>query len=174
MSRRYGRNQKRRAREALAEAHQATELRAKQLQWSQEQRSVLRKEIDAAKKLLPNGSALFEPGAMRTHLKRGDRVMAHLQDEAPSSIDHWAIEASAECMRVERTPLDVLLTDTVVNQLRDQLHFHVEFADGTWAYACTRQMLMRLTRKELVHQISKELAVKIADDLDRIHGGRRQ
>jgi len=72
MSRRFGRNQRRRAREEAAflnaeleRFHKAFELEKGISSILSHKVGVLQEEIDRAKDLLPEGSILFEPGEFR-------------------------------------------------------------------------------------------------------------
>ena len=64
MSRRFGRNQKRRFREDLAKAREAYDMQTGLLRHVSNKRQELADQIDRAKRLLQAGSVLLEPESL--------------------------------------------------------------------------------------------------------------
>lgn len=169
MSRRYGRNQKRRAREQIAAlAAESTRLAEAEAmsrglaEHLSRKAAELRSEIERAKRMLPEGSVLFGPGKMSLDGVPCERIRA--QTRLPINVEFIGAEAvpMSQCGIVE---LDLLLTETVVDQMRDQLHFDVKFADGRWCYSISRKGLHRFNRRDLVSTISMALAKQMTADL---------
>jgi hypothetical protein len=167
MSRRYGRNQKRRARAEIAQLMADLERSAGIARRFADKSARLDREIERAKSLLPLGSVLISEPATFCD---GGEPREHMQVCSHGPLpDLLASDAHAEaCSLQQDIPLDMLLTDVLIDKVRDELHFQVEFAGQIWRYGITRAGLRRLGRRELVAMISKKLAQQISVDLDRM------
>ena len=164
MSRRYGRNQKRRAREEAARLREAVDMANGLARYTTQKNHDLQDEIDRAKELLPEGSILLEPGTIKTGSTTDVPIRMCVHGRVPDSIS----ARQAETFAMRSVPLDVLLTDVVLDQLQDKLHFNVLFADGVWRYSVARRALMNGppgTEKRLIADISRRLATQLILDL---------
>ncbi|PIM52121.1 hypothetical protein CS062_16340 [Roseateles chitinivorans] len=118
MSSRFGRNQRRRAREEQArlieQLHQVSSTLTCTTKTAIERGQhlhALTREIEAAKAMLPRHSALMRPQAMKVGGERRDQVYADpFFDESPS-LERFDAAMPMEAVSFERVPLDVLLTD---------------------------------------------------------------
>ncbi len=174
MSRRYGRNQKRRAREEIARLHDVVEQKSEALTMQtelarhiRERKDEIQAEIDTAKDMLVTGCVLLEPASMEIGGPVRDQVIVPLMPPMPSLSQLMSCAMPMEAV-IHTMPLDVLLTQAVVDQYADALHFHVKFAEGRWSYAISRRAIDGMTRQQLAKRLSRELAHKMADDMKGI------
>lgn len=171
MSRRYGRNQRRRARDERSRLCRDL-LRAQQDR--QLTKALLREaehELDEARSLLPSFSALFAPEPLQLRDAVRERIVLRSQDLA--AMTHLPVGASAQ-WSVQYVPMHVMLTDAVLDSVKGHLHCRVQFADGRWGYSVSSEALRSMPRKQLVGRLSIELARQIGRDLSRLPvGGRR-
>ena len=174
MSRRFGRNQRRRAREE--QARLANELgkvsdtlafttktaieRGKHLH-------ALTREIEAAKAMLPEYSALMRPQAMKVGGKRRDQVYSDpFFDESPS-LERLDAAMSMEAVSFERIPLDVLLTDVERDYLKSTLHARVQFAGADLFYAISPAAMRAMRSPDLAERLAQEIARQMVPALMR-------
>lgn len=161
MSRRFGRNQKRRFREELAKAREAYDMQSGLLQHVSDRRQALEDEIAYAKRVLRNGSVMLEPAELRLDCSDQEQLNYHTE----SLPNYLAADDAPISMVMEHIPLSVLLTDSDIDQFSDRLHFRVRFADGQWRYAITKRAIQTMPKADLIRRISQELARAIADEL---------
>lgn len=162
MSRRFGRNQRRRMREQVASLQGAMEMDRGLLRHQSWQLDALRNEISRAKRMVGHHSALFEPESMRlSGPKRGA-----IESYVSPPMDFAAVsDLRADSLTTTRIPLDVMLTRVDEGELDMCQHVRVQFGDGIWGYAISRAAMLRMPRRDLVEIVSKELAALIARDL---------
>ncbi|WP_067070385.1 hypothetical protein [Roseateles chitosanitabidus] len=162
MSRRFGRNQRRRAREAQAqltvELNKTSDALSLTTRLSIERGrrvAILEGEIQRAKAMLPSSSALFGPTAIADSGERRDRV--YLGSAPPFSLDDLSSEAMQPPQMVT-VPLDMLLTDVVRDSVARQLHARVQFAGVDLVYGISPEALDSMPIDQLRDRLSKELA----------------
>ena len=170
MSRRYGRNQKRRAREAIAslaaaniEAKHDARLQRGLLTKFHGELSQAREEIRRAKAMLPLGSILGEPSTLIDSRPPTTDVRVEVLPFGGMNIGDDAMS-----YRFESIPLDVLLTDSVLDEMNDRVHFDVRFAGNRSGYAISRSALQAMGGYDLIRMLAKNLAAHILADLKRI------
>jgi len=171
MSRRFGRNQRRRAREEVARMdaevariNQAFEMEKGLCQEISKKAARLQEEINRAKDLLPEGSILFEPGEFRLN----GPANAPIHMPVLGNVGYRPSDAIPKFETFRSIPLTVLLTEAVLDELSGQLHFNVQFADGKWRYSVDRRALVGSadTRRRMVEEISFRLAKQLVIDLN--------
>lgn len=162
MSRRFGRNQRRRARERIAELEQAYARESGLLQYTTSRIDALEGEIRRAKRLVGANSFLFDPLKQAIREPRGGRttIEAHVMREL--SIDEMASEA-----RFERIPLDLVLTRVNRDELTGAVHCIVHFAGREVCYAISGLALASVHYSELPDFIHRNIAPTMAEELAR-------
>lgn len=181
MSRRFGRNQRRRAREEqarlsadLAKVSNTLSFTAKTAMERGRQLHALTREIEAAKAMLPEHSALMRPQAMKVGGECRDQVYADpFFDESPS-LERFDAAMPMEAVSFERIPLDVLLTDVDRDQLKRQLHARVQFAGTDLFYAIGPAALRARRSPDLADRLAQEIARQMVSALMRELGLSRR
>lgn len=184
MSRRFGRNQRRRAREALAQA-------GEQLRQAEDKASRFSEALEMDRALLRNvqselagrNAFIREVGEIvgrtaiiagqpvklnyKHHAKRGEmrgygdgsiivEPYQPLSFSLSDSIEH------ASLTRVQYETMELLDVSVVADQMRDMMQAYVTLADETLVYGITRSALGKLSRNELVHRLTSEIATQLA------------
>jgi hypothetical protein len=173
MSRRFGRNQRRQARERIAALEQAIVMDRGLLAHVSERKRQLEQEISDAKRIVGHMSVLFEPGATRLDgPARGKmQLFSHsavMEDGAPF------FHAQSKTI-----PLDVMIATLKSKSggaFDDAVHCKVMFDDRCWRYAISEAALHAIPEDILVERVTRELAMTIGKDLAKLtpgHGQRR-
>jgi hypothetical protein len=176
MSQRFGRNQRRRAREALVAAnHRIADLELAHVLDSglladmSERLCAIRQEIDDAKAIAGPMSILFPvEHEFRPGVKSTDRqpLSIDIPGRMPDSFICDSPTGSIEELRYSRLTLETLVLKIRPDVLHECVHVNVEFADGVWRYGLTRPAWYALPherRQRLIAQvIPKELAREVA------------
>ena len=169
MSKRYGRNQKRRARERIAQLEAARVMDQGLLAHVRRDLNEAEQVIDHARKVLGNDVAL--PPIERGHHPNplgGDfqtpeqvRSLSWFDERSPVLLEHKAIQMRQLLSRIEFR-----------DQPRDNsraVHFYVRLDDGNVAYAIDERAFSQMHRDELAATlqgpIAKALARLLADHL---------
>lgn len=172
MSRRYGRNQKRRAREALAIV-QATAERAlsdaERYRSAQEMaegllkhNSMLRKslqdQLDDAKEYLQAFSAVLPPQTFKLdgEARHGFRMPV----VEPLSLD-FGCDVFTSTAMLQTVHLETLLAKVDLDRLRQHMHCNAYFAGVQMAYSADLQTLRTMPPRQLVEHMARSLAVQI-------------
>jgi hypothetical protein len=174
MSKRFGRNQRRRAREALQHAT------AEAARWehayvlchglavSQGQKiHQLERAVDDAKQIAGQMSVLFPAEEFSTDAKppkHGERFMVDIAER----LESMAVEPSiTDWQRAEfrRTPLALLVAKIHPGAIEACMHVRVEFADEVRAYGITAAAWQSLTRAQRIDRLRYELSHEFADAL---------
>lgn len=189
MSRRFGRNQRRRAREALASA-QAEAVRmtvayemAKGLAEHQgrtisELKAILREATDIAGRMciafpVDESIRVEWPKPPTRWQAKHERVQAHVPMtlEQCMALPDDDIQAMTAAMPVEHLP--VLLTYIEPDALHRQVHARVQYSDNAVGYAIGEKSIALLTRQELERRIYSFIAPDIARHLSHELKGKK-
>lgn len=162
MSKRFGRNQRRRAREEQARLSAALEMSQGLARHLSESRASLESEIEDAKEFACRFSAAFEPQAWDLGGPRRGRVEVY--EEPRFSFEAAMSPAEAT---IQRLPLQMLLAEVDTDPFRSAMHCRVRFGDGTWGYGMTDQAIRSMPRRRFVELVAKSLAEQIAMDLGK-------
>ncbi len=189
MSKRFGRNQRRRAREALAQAH--AELQERELASRETLRGAemaLVAYIEARDKLKEAEDFMREVASIvgRESIIAGEPtplMVGMTKDEAASygigyspraevpTFDITATDMSIEQMRYEI--LTVLDVKAVRDVMRACVNLRVTFSDKTIGYTLSQMAIARMTKSELHARLAPEIAHDISRALvNEIKGGR--
>lgn len=173
MSRRFGRNQRRRARETIAALETqakslklASKMNAALLAQVSERKRQLEQEISDAKRIVGRMSVLFEPETKR--LDGPARSPMHL-------FTHSAVVKEAQAFfhdRSKTVPLPVMLSRMNKDSLDMAVHCKVLFGDGQWGYAISEEAVLATPEDVLVERIARELAMTIGQQLAQVKPGR--
>lgn len=174
MSRRYGRNQRRRARERIAELEQDHAARTQShamdralLAHAGERNRALAEIIDLVRVELPNHPLLpvhrrpeYDFSAMEQEIQRGHPAHVPLLPPAPTFVGH----SSAASMDTDLlyAEMAVLLVDTNFSALRGQVHMNVRLGREAVAYAISTQALMTMDPRRLESILTREIARALA------------
>lgn len=166
MSRRFGRNQRRQARERIAALEQAVAMDRGLLAHVSERKRQLEQEISEAKRIVGRMSVLFEPETKR--LDGPARSPMHL-------FTHSAVVKEAQAFfhdRSKTVPLPVMLSRMNKDSLDMAVHCKVLFGDGQWGYAMSEEAVLATPEDVLVERIARELAMTIGQQLAQVKPGR--
>lgn len=174
MSRRFGRNQKRRMREELlgavavadyleirlAECRKASERDRALLRHQSEQISHLRSIMTDAIRIAGEMSVIFPPNNMEVRGPARGRVMAR-QPTRP-----FLPKSPADFFKMEIGAIDhelkVMLHSIRPERLRASIHVRVTFGDGDWGYAISEAALLDTPLDILSRRIGEELGRFVA------------
>lgn len=160
MSKRFGRNQKRRAREEISKLKQKeSDLQV----WVAMHRSLLEKntnlvlalkeEISEAKRIAGHMSVMFNPPTVKIHGDIRETVYADAMQPMRNPGD-----PVPETMRWERIPLDVLIAGIQGDAFDRAIHFRAEFDGNRVAYALAHGAYGLIPRDVLIKRMARALA----------------
>lgn len=170
MSARFGRNKRRRARQQIealqAKATEDAVAIIKMDNWVAQtrgllehvgrQRDALQDQVDTARMMLPEGSVLFEPRAVRHGGRPGDAVLLE-RSELVSLEPIGSIDAiSKRSVRAE--PLETIIARIRPDEIEGRVHAIIDYADGSKAYGITREVIESTSREGLVELMMRNFA----------------
>jgi hypothetical protein len=162
MSKRWGRNQRRRAREEQARLGEALEMAQGLARHLSEQKRHIEDELDDAKYFAVRFSAAFKPESWELVGPKRDRI--EVEEQQPLEYD-FSATAPMQSLTFRRLPLRMLLSEVKQEHFRRALHCRVKFGDGEWGYGITEQAIVNMPRERLVNLISREIARQIANKI---------
>lgn len=176
MSRRYGRNQRRRARERIAELEQqganlnrALAMDRALMAKMRERNRALGEIIDVVREELPNHPLL--PVDERARDCSGMAQAVHRGEPArvfvPKPMPAFSAEVSALVMDTERLYAEVvaLLADTDLSAMRNEVHMRVRLGREVVAYAISTAALQTMNPERLQDVLQREIAGALARSL---------
>lgn len=166
MSKRFGRNQRRQARERIAALEQAITMDRGLLAHVSERKRQLEQEISDAKRIVGRMSVLFEPEVRR--LDGPARSPMHM-------FTHSAVMDEGQAFfhnQSKTVPLPVMLSMVNKDGLDMAIHCKVLFGDGQWGYAISEEAVLATPEDVLVGRICQELAMTIGQQLKEVKPGR--
>lgn len=152
MSRRFGRNQKRKMREQLAFAADALDEARQGRKRLKDMLDDVSQELDDAKRIAGSMSALFQPQAMKMRGSVREYVEVVAQHH-PLSLDSMDTLKEIRSMR-----LPVLLSHVDQDRLRELVHIRVHYENNVVGYGMTQEMLQIVPKDILVRRIGNEIA----------------
>lgn len=175
MSRRFGRNQRRRAREAIAAAEGRIENLSAALECDRALLASQRRKLGEAEAFQREVAEIVgreaiiagKPVCLDYEFARyGDSIEFVPKQSFPAisllnSVEHAHVE------RVRSETLHLLDVDVVADELRYQIHARVRLAGSQAGYAISASALRRMPEKKLVPKIAEEIAVLLVRDLKR-------
>lgn len=166
MSKRFGRNQRRQARERITELELAIQMDRGLLAHVSERKRQLEQEISDAKRIVGRMSVLFEPEAKR--LDGPARSPMHM-------FTHSAVMDIGMAFfhnQSQTVPLPVMLSRVDKRTLDMAIHCKVLFGDGQWGHAISEEALLATPEDVLVERITRELAMTIGQQLAEVRPSR--
>lgn len=166
MSKRFERNQKRRAREAIAEASAAAERY--RVAWNREsqllahvtrRKEALERAFDDILEMLPVGSSLLPPEtiAVHPHADPLDPIMLEVRERFRFG---WK-DSYQSSPRVER--VHALVASIEEDRLQDfGVHAMVDFGGQRYAYAISDKALRHVPKQRLTELIRETIAKQLA------------
>lgn len=162
MSKRFGRNQKRRMREQLENLGNAEKMSRELAKHYGDKFRDAKDEIEEAKRIIGENSALFTPQRQRvdSRSRRYDVAMM-------PAIEMYDVGRMPANLSYKRISLPVMLLEVqekdkeAFARLGNQIHMRLHFADDTIAYACDAEALRYIG----VNNIAREIARLLHDKL---------
>jgi len=179
MSKRFGRNQRRRAREALAAAESEAErfktahaMASGLLEHVSEKKRDLEQEIQEAKSMVGRYSALFGPKTTAQHHRAHPGARFRLLADTGMDSPFAELGDEPTTARDVMTLIDLpgMLASVAHDELKCNVHVLVEYDGGRWAYHVDRRTLMAMGKSRAIREISRYLAMEIGAEL---FGARR-
>lgn len=181
MSRRFGRNQRRRAREALAVAASeaerfkvAYEMNVGLLSHVSAAKRELEDELEQAKEMVGRNSysALFAPESIyRVEVRADARMRLDLRPVSELGDLGAPMEAIGD-MTFTTVSLPTMLASAQLEDFRRNLHVLVQYEGGRWAYHVDRPTLEMMGPTRAVQEVSRYLARALVADVFKAVGGR--
>lgn len=174
MSKRFGRNQKRRMREQVANLREALARDGALLQYVSEQKRELEEAMARARRILGNHVALPpELHGDHPHPLGGDFNVAPLEIPSLLSVDDSGVWAEPTAVSIERMHQLLAWIEDHGHDTR-AIHFRVSLDSGEAAYVISRRAIERLSAAELQRTIAPQIALELAGHLARaVKGGWR-
>lgn len=177
MSRRFGRNQRRRAREEqarlsadLGRTNEALSMSTALATDRGQRLQELTAELQRAKDLLPANSVLMRPQAVPVDGEPRHRIELDATDHGDMSFLQLV---EAPTVTFQSVPLDVLLTEVKREELAPMLHCRVKFAGADLCYAISEKAMDAMPRKYLAEQLTRELTRQFTPALAKALGKHR-
>lgn len=168
MSKRFGRNQRRKMREALADTASALEMSQGLAAHVSKKAAFLKRELDDARDIAGQMSVLFPPEELLAeHRKppmRGEMFMVDIPRRLESLPQFLSDTPPAldPGVKSRRAPLAMLTTSIDPRALENSIHVRVIFANNEACYAVTASAWHSLTTAQRVQAIQCEIAPALA------------
>lgn len=162
MSKRFGRNQKRHMRERIAQTEKALEMDRALLRHKSERLGELQEDIDAAKRMVCEDSALFQP---RTWDMANTPARDMLETYERKALDFMSSFEAPMSKTIQRLPLHVLLSRVDRDRLGGVLHARVMFKGWQLGYAISEPALRAYSVRDLTKRLARELAEMLAKQI---------
>ncbi|MEO8021114.1 hypothetical protein [Polaromonas sp.] len=168
MSQRFGRNQRRRAREAIAQlntnlnqADTALSVRTRQL-------IQLEEELHAAKEIAGHMSIIFPAaGTIVVDGKSTDNQTVYVDASSPMSLSGPSMMDESMTACISTLPLDLLIARVDRSRLDGALHCYVKFGDQVQALGMTRSAWAGIPTHHRQRYIQEEVARQLTTALLR-------
>lgn len=162
MSKRFGRNQKRRMREQIARVTAAHALDQGLLRRTTSRLRDVQDEVNRAKRIVGEHSGLFDPVSM-TLPGRRSRIEIPL---CSAGLGTTPLLGAVPDVAFRSIPLDMLLAETRTDPSTCGHHVIVRYGEHQWGYAFDRETLATAAQRMMaVIHIAETLARQIVADL---------
>lgn len=159
MSRRFGRNQKRKMREQIAFAVNALEEARAGRKNMREMYEEAYQELDDAKRIAGSMSVLFQPKAM----KMRDPVREYVEVIPHHPLLSFDSTSTIKEFRLIRLP--ALLSTIEQDRLQEQVHIRVEYDGGAFGYCITRDTMQYVPNDILLRRVGQEIAKQLISEV---------
>ena len=163
MSKRYGRNQRRAARQRIAELEYAMVLDRALLRDQSNEIGRLKSIIDDARMVAGNMSALLPATNMAMGINPTDKLYIEHRN-----IDFENLGEASIHDFFKRIPLNVLMAKVKQHVFDNSLHFSVHFSDGSWGYAISDVTIINTPKEILIARVCEQLSKIIVRDMKKI------
>lgn len=153
MARRFGRNQKRKLRAAIASANVSNIGLRTNLE-------LLREEVYSAKRILSQNSVAFEASNMEVHTEELGRLIKLPSVSLPQTYEDFESFSTFKDI-----PLNVLAAKARKDFQQNALHVRVTLKDKVIGYALSDEALYSTPRKVLIQRMSEEIATMLVNEL---------
>jgi hypothetical protein len=171
MTARFGRNKRRRAREAIATLEQRKDelehgmvIYRALLRNIGHQLTELKDEVARAKEIAGRYSSLFKPTVVKTDMPRptntrDGRYMVHIPE--PLSVSIPSDDEALMYRTVQSMPLDIFLESVEQDFFNHNVHAMLQYKDGTMAYGVSAMTLMNETPDGIARALQYALPVMV-------------
>ena len=171
MSKRFGRNQRRRAREAVARLSErarnceaALEMDRGLLRDTSRKLSDLREELADAKRRAARLSVLF-PAEDLYHNRERDGYPFMLPVTVNRSLESFSFDDAPLDMMLQTVPLELLVSHVDQNAMARAMHVRVDFAGTETAYGMTETAMFAMSPHDMKRRLTIELAKSFAQKI---------
>lgn len=175
MSRRFGRNQRRRAREQIASLQYAHEMDRALLRHQSDKLADLRKEIAMAKEIAGRMSVLFPAReVVKVELKSSDGIPVRVTTDRPDNQMHRFTDEITPMECIQAVDLEKLVSRIEVSRIDSSVHTYIQFSDKKLAYGISASAWHSMSRSARKQRIIEVLPKLFADELAKyeLGGGR--
>lgn len=162
MTQRFGRNQRRRAREALAVAstqimalEALRELDTMRLGNLAHKVLLLKTELDEAKGIAGRMSIVFPAQTLKLNIEAQESILDFVHTPMGSLSEYQSMDLQAQCIQSQTLP--VLLAKIDRNSLDRAVHMVVEFRDKRAGYAISEDGLQSRTGAAMLAELKRSL-----------------
>lgn len=165
MSRRYGRNQRRRARERIKDLETALAMERSLLHYASEKLKEVRRINESINRIVRENTILRPPSTMIVDGPARDRIQLGVIGNPRL---FYSDTGSIEEMRRSTEQACVILAKLEYDHVLLRQHAIVSFADRRWCYAISEEAAAVLARAgELEKYVAQVLARQISEDIKK-------
>ena len=167
MSKRFGRNQRRRMREQISLMSQAIERDQHAIAEARFFSDRLRSEMDRARSCVAHYSFVMNPRSIRVNRTPSD-YGEFIELDRPlllSPTDHRSDGQRDVREHMMRESLPVMISKSGIDRSTGDLHVRVRYMDGHWGYAVSREAFLHTHFDVMVRTIAEELAFAITTEV---------
>lgn len=167
MSKRFGRNQRRRMRESIERLEVANEMAQELSKHLGKKLRFLEDQIYEATRIAGNMTVLFPAKSIQMDGKARDSIDLPIQQDVKAYVDMAVFDSVLQVQR-----LNVMLGAIDIDKLRCATHVKVKFGDERWGYALSDIAIISAPKDSLVKIITREFGHVMGTDLKNRLGAR--
>lgn len=169
MSKRFGRQQKRKLRAEISELEKSLSIlenRYKRLDYRAQD---MADQIYEAKCILGHNSAFFKPESISVITAMGETRQYNIPTMQAASISYQhSSDFAMSHVPLTHVPLDVLATHVREDYARQCVHVVLSHPDGSSSYAVTKEALHSIPARQIKEHIAMSLASNITRHLCKV------
>lgn len=165
MSQRFGRNQRRRAREAITALQAAHTLDRELAKYLSDTLSDVREELQRTKDVAVNMSILFPAEQMQVRWDSTDLRPIRIEKRQNLLGSTSVLTAASAAQTMQILSLEVLVARIKPDKFSECLHADVTFGDGVWGYGITRSAWQALNNGQRQHFIQRTVARQLVQQI---------
>lgn len=165
MGNRFGRNQKRRMRKEISDLQEAYVRECKLLEHMSYSLSVLKEEIDDAKRILSRNSIAFKPSDVYVN-----DIYNHTFRYPRSEIFDYSLIADSskiDSLTFRNVDLPVMAASVDQDKFANNQHFMVRYGNRKYGYAISEQALKMMPKEQMIKTVSCAIAQSIFNELEK-------